>query len=394
MIYSCRKKRIDINLNAYFIQEQGNVLNQHNSMSKKLHLHDFHINNSAKITEFAGWEMPVSYGSAVEEHLHTRRKASLFDVSHMGEISVTGLEANHFLDFVLTNKISHVESGKAVYSPFCYENGGVVDDLIVYKRGPFDFLLCVNASNIEKDLDHFLSHSIAFDCKIENLSSSYGQLALQGPLSGKILSNVIQRDLSSLKKMSFIEGKFEYGNALISRTGYTGEDGFEIYCSINDSVLWANAFNPYLNKGDIKWCGLAARDSLRLEAGFPLYGHELSSIISPLQAGLSWAINWNKGDFIGRNSLLDERSINASGRVCFYEVSGRRIPREGCKIFLGDKEMGKVLSGGFSPSLGIPIGSAWIASEGIGHLKDTRWRAKLRSSDVKIKFEKAVLRKK
>ena len=393
MIYSCRNNQRNINLNAYFIQEQGNVLIQHNSKSKKLHLHDFHLSNSAKITEFAGWEMPVSYGSAVEEHLHTRRKASLFDVSHMGEISVSGPGSNDFLDFVLTNQISHVEQGRAVYSPFCNENGGAVDDLIAYRTGPYDFLLCVNASNIIKDLDHFLSHSIAFDCKIENLSSLYGQLALQGPLSEKILSNVIKRDLSSMKKMCFIEDKFEIGTALISRTGYTGEDGFEIYCSINDTELWANAFSRYIEKGDIKWCGLAARDSLRLEAGFPLYGHELSSIISPVQAGLSWAIDWNKGDFIGRNSLLDEKSDHGPGRVCFYEVTGRRIPREGCKIFLGDKEMGKVLSGGFSPSLGKPIGSAWIASEGIKQINDTKWIAKLRSSDVRIKFEKAVLRK-
>ncbi|MBT3666998.1 MAG: glycine cleavage system aminomethyltransferase GcvT [Opitutae bacterium] len=368
-------------------------MNHQTSKSKKLHLHNFHLKQSAKFTAFAGWEMPVSYGSAMEEHLHTRKKASLFDVSHMGELRVSGTGAIAFLDHVLTNKISHIEAGKAVYSPFCHENGGTVDDLIVYKKNHSDFLLCVNASNIEKDFDHFLSHSVGFDCEIENVSNSYGQLALQGPLSQKILSNVTNFDFSNLKKMFFIEDDFKISSALISRTGYTGEDGFEIYCSINDIERWVHAFNIYLEKSDIMWCGLAARDSLRLEAGFPLYGHELTSFISPVQARLSWAINWNKGDFIGRASLLEEKNCNGPGRVCFYEVADRRIPREGCDIFFKDKKMGRVLSGGFSPTLQCPIGSAWIATEGLGYLKNMEWVAKLRSSHVGIKFEKAVLRK-
>lgn len=368
-------------------------MNQQLSKTKKLHLHNYHLSQSAKFVEFAGWEMPVSYGSALEEHVHTRRGASLFDVSHMGEIRISGKGAGPFLDFVLTNKISHVAPGKAVYSPFCYEDGGTVDDLIVYKKDYQNFLLCVNASNIEKDFNHFVSHSVGFECEIENVSNSYGQLALQGPLSEEILSNIINLDLSSLKKMFFIEYKFGISSALISRTGYTGEDGFEIYCSRRDIDLWVNAFSTYLEKGDIMWCGLAARDSLRLEAGFPLYGHEISSEISPVQAGLSWAIHWNKEDFLGRNSLLSQRNSDEVGKVCFYEVTDRRIPREGCDIFYKDKKMGKVLSGGYSPTLLGPIGSALVSPEGLDYLEDSDWNAKIRTSNVEIKFEKAVLRK-
>ena len=359
-----------------------------------LYLHEFHLKNSAKLTEFAGWKMPVSYGSAVEEHLHTRNNATLFDVSHMGEIKVYGIGATDFLDYVLTNSVRDVATGKAIYSPFCYADGGTVDDLIVYKKSNTDYLLCVNASNIKKDFDHFSIYANRFDCKLENLSSLYGQLAIQGPSSQKILSNVIQQDLSNLKKMSFVEGDFEFGTALISRTGYTGEDGFEVYCTQENLELWAHAFNKFKLGGEIRWGGLAARDSLRLEAGFPLYGHEISESISPVQAGLSWAIKWNKGDFIGRDCLALEKESGGPGRVLFYDVIDRRIPREGAKIFLNGNICGKVLSGGFSPLLKKPIGSAWIPSEKVKNNSDSSWTAEVRSSRVPITFGQPVLSKK
>ena len=265
---------------------------------------------------------------------------------------------------------------------------------IVYKKSTVEFLLCVNASNIKKDFDHFLDQSVDYDCKIENLSHEYGQLALQGPTSEKVLSRVLKKDLSSLKKMFFIEENFRFGEAIISRTGYTGEDGFEIYCSLDDIDKWALAFNDYKDSGDLKWAGLAARDSLRLEAGLPLYGHELSTDISPVQAGFSWAIDWRKDNFLGRSSLFKEQKSGGPGRVYFYEVLDRRIPRSGCEIFFKGKKMGRVLSGGFSPTLGKPIGSAWISLEGIENLRSSGWKAKLRASDLEIKFEEAVLKKK
>ncbi|MDG0963801.1 MAG: glycine cleavage system aminomethyltransferase GcvT [Opitutales bacterium] len=361
---------------------------------KKLHLRDLHILNSAKLTEFAGWEMPVSYGSAVEEHLHTRNESSLFDVSHMGEIRVKGRDAGIFLDFILTNSVKNVNSGRAIYSPFCNEDGGTVDDLIAYKKSDVDYLLCVNASNIEKDYSHFIHHSSNFDCEIINESNLFGQLALQGPGSEKILASVIKQDLSSISKMSFIEQEFSIGHALISRTGYSGEDGFEIYCPLTDLESWAISLSQCGNSGNCRWAGLAARDSLRLEAGFPLYGHELSSSITPVQAGLSWAIKWEKKDFLGRQKLLFELESGTSGRVKFYEVEDRRIPRDGTRILFDGKEYGEVLSGGYSPSLKKPIGSALISSRGLDYIQKSGWKAEVRTCNVDLFFAPPVIRHK
>ncbi len=362
--------------------------------NKKLYLHDFHIQKSAKLIGFAGWDMPVSYGSAVDEHLQTRNKASLFDVSHMGELIVEGKQSSDFLDHVLTNSVRRFHRGKAIYSAFCYENGGTVDDLIAYKKSDEEYLLCVNASNIQKDFDHFSYYIKDFDCSIKNESSQYGQLALQGPMSQDILTGVTQHDLSEIPKMSFIEKEFSAGKALISRTGYTGEDGFEIYCPFDELVRWVELFNEYEKNDEVKWAGLAARDSLRLESGFPLYGHELSSDISPLQAGLDWSIKWKKTNFVGRTSLVEQKEGGGINRVQFYEVEDRRIPREGAKIFLNGEVMGNVLSGGFSPTIRKPIGSALINSQGLGKLSEQGWTAEVRSLKVNINFGLPVLRKK
>ena len=266
--------------------------------------------------------------------------------------------------------------------------------MIVYKRSDVDYLLCVNASNIEKDYNHFIQYSSTFDCEIINESNLFGQLALQGPISEKILASVINQDLSCISKMCFIEQEFSIGHALISRTGYSGEDGFEIYCPLKDLENWAIALSQYEGKADCRWAGLAARDSLRLEAGFPLYGHELSSSITPVQAGLSWAIKWEKKDFVGRQKLLTESKSGASGRVRFYEVEDRRIPRDGSKILLDGKEYGEVLSGGYSPSIKKPIGSAWISSKGLEHINKLGWKAEVRSTSVDLFFAPPVLRRK
>jgi aminomethyltransferase len=360
--------------------------------SQKLKLHDFHKDKSAKFTEFAGWQMPVSYGSSVDEHLHTRSHCSLFDVSHMGEIIVQGADAGKFLDFVLTNTVSHIESGKAIYSPICDEDGGTIDDIIAYKKSENEYFLCVNASNTLKDFKHFSIYVSEFDCTIENVSTSFGQIALQGPLSEKVLSDIVKQDLSKMPKMSFLNNTFFPGDALIARTGYTGEDGFEIYCNANDSILWVNSFNEYENKKVVRWAGLAARDSLRLEAGFPLYGHEISDSISPLQAGLSWAIKWKK-EFIGKSSLLAEREKGLAGKVCYYEVEDRKIPRDGATIYFDGRAVGRVLSGGYSPVLKKPIGSAWVDSEFLGDKESSSWESEVRETRVSISFSLPVMKK-
>jgi aminomethyltransferase len=362
---------------------------------QKLELHEFHLRNSAKFTSFAGWDMPVSFGRSIEEHMHTRQKACLFDVSHMGEIEVDGPDAEPFIDYVLTNAVKSIEVGKAVYSPICTDEGGVLDDLIVYKRGLSKFLLCVNASNVERDFQHFLEQKakVGFDCEISNVSASWGQLAIQGPSSVDVLLSACGLDLDDIPKMSFREIDLFGGHSLVARTGYTGEDGFEIYCSVENLTDWANAFEDKRSSGMVRWAGLAARDSLRLEAGFPLYGHELSLDISPLQAGLGWAIKWQKDDFLGKRFLLEEKARGLPGKVVFYEVDDRRIPRQGDKVLSAGVEVGRVLSGGYSPMIEKPIGSAWLNISVAGGDETTELFAEVRGNRVDLRQTLPVLRK-
>ena len=360
---------------------------------KKLELHDLHVENSAKFTSFAGWEMPVSYGRSIEEHLHTRRKTSLFDVSHMGEIEVSGPDAEAFLDYALTNSVSSAEPGRAVYSPLCDDDGGTIDDLIAYKKSPASFLLCVNASNIESDFIHLSEVASQFDCEISNLSSSFGQLAVQGPSAFAALEASTGQDFSTLAKMAFREVELMGGYCLLARTGYTGEDGFEIYCPPDLLSNWAESFRPACLSGEVCWAGLAARDSLRLEAGFPLYGHELSRDISPLQAGLGWAVKFTKDDFVGKRSLYEEKEGGLPGRVVFYEVDGRRIPRQGDRVLKEGTEVGRVLSGGYSPMVEKPIGSAWIKGSIASGGGSGSFCAEVRGKPIGLSLTAPVLRR-
>jgi aminomethyltransferase len=360
---------------------------------QKLQLHDFHLNNSAKLIPFAGWEMPVSFGRIIDEHMQTRDKASLFDVSHMGEIEIHGPDAEPFLDFLLTNSVSSLDSGKGVYSPMCSEDGGTIDDLIAYKKGSDTFLLCVNASNTDKDFEHFQKHKDGFDCEISNRSDQFGQLAIQGPSSAQALFNATGVEFGDIPKMSFREIDLFGDYCLVARTGYTGEDGFEIYCPAERTVDWARAFDGNLSSGLVRWAGLAARDSLRLEAGFPLYGHELSQEISPLQAGLGWAIKWSKETFLGKECLLREKESGGPGKVIFYEVDDRRIPRQGDKVFVFDREVGRVLSGGYSPLVEGPIGSAWVDRSALHCKPAAELSAEVRDKRVSLRRELPVLRK-
>jgi len=359
---------------------------------QKLKLHDLHHKNSAKFVPFAGWEMPVSFGRIIDEHMQTREKVGLFDVSHMGEIEIHGPDAELFLDFLLTNSVSSIDSGKGVYSPMCSEDGGTIDDLIAYKKGSDSFLLCVNASNTDKDFDHFQKQIAGFDCKISNRSSEFSQLAVQGPLSSQALFNATGTDFGDIPKMSFREMDLFGDYCLVARTGYTGEDGFEIYCSAEKAIEWAHAFEDGCSAGTVQWIGLAARDSLRLEAGFPLYGHELSHEISPFQAGLGWAIKWQKKSFLGKESLLAEKKSGVPGKVIFYEVDDRRIPRQDDKVFAADRQVGKVLSGGYSPLVEGPIGSAWIDSSVLHTNPPVELTAEVRSNRVSLRRELPVLR--
>ena len=348
---------------------------------KNLTLHHHHLAKGAKFTSFAGWNMPVSYGSALNEHMAVRESVGLFDVSHMGEIEVNGPDSEAFLNYALTNDLCKCKVGQSQYSILCNEDGGTLDDLIIYRREEERFFLCVNASNVESDYKVLVDRSSPYNCKVTDLSPQYGQLALQGPSSASIFSNLIGEDMSQLKKMHFLEGNWMGSASIIARTGYTGEDGFEIYCLVDELEKWVVAFDQI----QVPWIGLAARDSLRMEAGFPLYGQELSATITPVQAGLSWAIGWDKEDFCGADTLRKEKDSQPENCLIHYLALDRRIPRNGCQILDSDDQVvGAVLSGGYSPLHKKPMGTALVQKMSYVEKLDTSWYALLRDNKIPI----------
>lgn len=350
---------------------------------KKLHLKDFHIKNNAKFASFAGWEMPISFGSSLEEHAGVREDLRVFDVSHMGQIEVSGQDALKFLNYMLTNDLRNCLVGGAQYTFMCDEKGGVIDDLIIYRLDKDKFLLCVNASNTERDFRHLLDKKSTSDCEVIDLSETLGLLAFQGPSSSSVLERTLGIQLSNVKKMTFIRPDLFGEKVLLSRTGYTGENGFEIYCSKKTLERLASI----CSENDIKWAGLAARDSLRLEAGYPLHGNELSASISPLQAKLGWAVGWNKNSFLGDKALRNEKQNGSSGYVEYYRAKGGRIPRKDSIIIDPfENEAGRVLSGGFSPSFARPIGTAWVKTENLENRKLDGWKVLLRGKEIPIIF--------
>lgn len=329
-------------------------------------LYDFHSTAGARFVEFGGWEMPVSYTSIIEEHRAVREAAGLFDVSHMGEFSVTGTEAEAFLDNLVTNKIAGTAVGRAVYSPMCEPSGGVVDDLIVYRTDEESFLVCVNASNTAKDWAWFNEQVGDFDCRLEDKSADFALLALQGPKAESILLGLSAYDLSQLKRFWHVSSAIADIPVRICRTGYTGEDGFEIYCPMVEAPKIAETLLVAGQSEGLKLCGLGARDSLRLEAGYPLYGHELSADISPLQGGIGWTVKLKKKQFIGQSALQAQQASGVNPRVVHFLLEGRRIAREGADVLAQGEIVGRVLSGTMSPVLNQPIGSALVDFEKAG----------------------------
>lgn len=332
-------------------------------------LHHFHAAHGARFVNFGGWNMPVQYSSILEEHTAVREAAGLFDVSHMGEFHVTGSDAERFLDQLVVNRIASAPNGKAIYSPMCASDGGVVDDLIVYRIAEDDFLVCVNASNIEKDFGWLLKQAERWqlEVSITDRSADYALLALQGPKAETIMIDAGFTEASDLKRFWHMETNFAGGQIRICRTGYTGEDGFEIYVSPQSAEALAKQLIQSGDAFGLKLCGLGARDSLRLEAGLPLYGHELSDEITPLEASLDWTVKLQKEDFIGKAALSEQKAQGVPRRVIHFKLDGRRIAREGTAVINEQGEpVGRVLSGTLSPASKSPIGSAIIDSKFLG----------------------------
>lgn len=319
---------------------------------KRTPLYEKHIGLRAQMTEFGGWEMPLRYEGILEEHRAVREAAGLFDVSHMGEIAVQGPGARSFLQKMLTNDLSKAAAGRCVYSPVCYPDGGTVDDLLVYVRGEDSFLLVVNAANSGRDFDWFREHR-AEGAALRDASDETVQLALQGPKAQEILQKLTDVPLGEIGFYRFREGVTVGGaKAIVSRTGYTGSDGFEIYMDADQAAgLWDKVLEAGAKDG-LRPAGLGARDTLRLEAALPLYGHELSAEITPLEAGLSRFVKLAKEDFIGKPALEKQAEVGVPRRLFGLRVTGKGIARAGFAVKKDGETIGAVTSGGYSPTLG------------------------------------------
>lgn len=329
---------------------------------KRTPLYELYREYGGKTIDFGGWDLPVQFSSIKEEHEAVRTKAGLFDVSHMGEIEVKGINSLDFLQKMLTNDVSKIQVGKAQYSAMCYENGGTVDDLLTYKLGENHYLLVVNASNIDKDFAWLASH-VEGEVELSNLSSDYAQLALQGPLAEETLKKISSDKIAELGYFQFQQTAVSGKEVLVSRTGYTGEDGFEIYCSKDDAAyLWQEILDAGKESGVVP-CGLGARDTLRFEATLALYGQELSKDISPLEAGIGFAVKLNKdADFIGKAALKEQKESGLLRKLVGIEMIDRGIPRHGYKVYANGTVIGEVTTGTQSPTLKKNIGLALISS--------------------------------
>lgn len=345
---------------------------------------------SVRCIDFGGWELPVQFHGIVSEHEAVRNRAGLFDVSHMGEFLVIGPDAEAFLQRMTTNDVTRLVPGQAQYTVLCYENGGILDDLLIYKLADSRYMLVVNASNIDKDLkwleDH-LKKNENENVEIQNISTETGLIALQGPLAAGILSKVTDADLESLTPFHFLQEAEVCGiKALLSRTGYTGEDGFEIYCSAEDAAaVWKGLLNAGEPDGLVP-AGLGARDTLRFEARLPLYGQELSETISPLEAGLGFFVKLDQGDFVGRAALAAQKQEGVIRKLVGIEMVDRGIPRTHYPVYAGDRKIGEVTSGTQSPTSKRNLGLALIESEYAAI--DTELTVEIRGKQLKAKVVK------
>jgi aminomethyltransferase len=323
---------------------------------------DKHIKLGAKMINFNGWYMPVLYSGIIDEHSTVRSRSGLFDISHMGRIEISGGGAYDFLQYMVTFDISRLALGEAHYSLLCYSDGTIIDDVFIY-RFEKHYWVVVNAANLNKDLHWLLLHAKSFDVKIRNISHESYMLALQGPNAEKILQKLFDFDLSRLRHHHFREGKALDIPATVARTGYTGEDGFELFIAIIDAE---KTWDLLIEAGDeygIKPIGLGARDTLRFEAGYPLYGNELNQRTNPFEARLGWVVNLEKRNFIGKDSLIKIRLEGIHRKLVGFEVYGGSIARHGFQIWVKDGYYGQVTSGSFAPTLKKSLGLGFVPRE-------------------------------
>ncbi|MGW2783959.1 glycine cleavage system aminomethyltransferase GcvT [Streptomyces populi] len=323
-----------------------------------------HRSLGATMTDFAGWDMPLRYGSERDEHIAVRTKAGLFDLSHMGEITVTGPQAAALLNHALVGNIATVGVGRARYTMICQEDGGILDDLIVYRLAEHEYMVVANASNAQVVLDALTGRAAGFDAVVRDDRDAYALIAVQGPESPGILKAVTDADLDGLKYYAGLPGTVAGVPALIARTGYTGEDGFELFVAPADAEKVWQALTDAGAPAGLVPCGLSCRDTLRLEAGMPLYGHELTTSLTPFDAGLGRVVKFEKdGDFVGRAALREaaSRAEQNPPRVLVGLIAeGRRVPRAGYAVVAGGEVIGEITSGAPSPTLGKPIAMAYV----------------------------------
>jgi aminomethyltransferase len=322
--------------------------------------YNYHVAAGAKMVDFVGFYMPIQYRSITEEHLAVRKNVGLFDLSHMGEFDVSGRDALAFLERTTTNDVSAIRVGQIQYSCIPMPSGGIVDDLLIY-RLPDRFMLVVNASNIKKDFDWFHSH-LSGDVKLIDRSAATSLLAIQGPNAQKVMAQMTDYDLEEMPYYSSAWAKVAGVEILFSRTGYTGEDGFELYIPPEHAdALWM-ACTAAGKKHDMALIGLGARDSLRLEMKMALYGNDIDETTTPIEAGLGWIVNLDK-EFIGKDVIAQQKAAKPSRRLVCLELEGKAFPRQGYEIMDGNRAIGKITSGTFSPSLQKPIALGYVPTE-------------------------------
>lgn len=354
-------------------------------MAKKTPLYEEHLKAGGKVVDYAGWFLPVEYKGLVPEHEAVRNRVGMFDVSHMGEITLLGKDARRFADYLTTNNIQTLADGRVIYGFLCDENGGVVDDLLTYKASEEDIYLVVNAANVDKDYQWILDHKEGFDVEVKNVSDETGEVAVQGPNAEKTLQKLTDYDLSSIPFFAFRRNVMIAGvECMISRTGYTGEDGFEVYSTREGIVKVWNAVLEAGAEFGIEPCGLGCRDTLRFEAALPLYGHEISAEITPLEAGFKFFVDLEKEDFIGKKALSEQHAAGAPRKIIGLELLGKGIAREGMKIVKDGKEIGYVTTGYLSPTLKKAIANVLLEADKAVLDSDVKVLVRNREVDAKL----------